>query len=355
MATEHPALGFAYGLAGAPPARLSATQSETRDTIVKADRPEHYEAATCPCGATAGDRLLSEVDRHGLACRNVICLGCGLIRLTPRWREDRYREFYESEYRRLYSPSATSKARYAREAAENPATRTRAAWVEREARSHGAPANARLVEIGAGAGWNLAHLPAGWNRLGYDVDEEYLAIGAASFGAEMRYGFVDEALSEIAAADIVLLSHVVEHFSNPSGILQAIGRRLRPNALLLIEVPGIFRIHSTNLDVRSYLQNAHTFTYCATTLADECRRAGLQVLAVDETARVICRSGGSGSGVQRVRTGLAARIIRYLRLCDSGHRYYHRLRRLPGIGRAASALWKRTYFASLGALVPRAR
>lgn len=355
MPTEHPALGFAYSLAGAPSARLSATQSATRDTIVKADRPEHYEVVDCPCGATAGDRLLSEVDRHGLACRNVICLGCGLIRLTPRWRENRYREFYQSEYRRLYNPSAMSKATYAREVAENPATQKRAAWVEREARSHGAPANARLVEIGAGAGWNLAHLPESWDRLGFDVDEEYLAIGAASFGADMRYGLVDEALSEIPAADIVLLSHVVEHFSNPSGILQAIGRRLRPNALLLIEVPGIFRIHSTNLDVRSYLQNAHTFTYCATTLTDECRRAGLQVVAVDEMARVICRSGGSGAGVQRVQTGFAARIIRYLQLCDSGHRHYDRLRRLPGIGRAAAALWKRTYYASLGLLIPHAQ
>jgi SAM-dependent methyltransferase len=244
---------------------------------------------------------------------------------------------------------------YARRVADNPATRSRAAWVEQEARRREAPASPRLVEIGAGAGWNLAHLPASWSRIGYDVDREYLAIGSAGFGVDMRYGFVDEALIEIAAADIVLLSHVVEHFSNPTGMLQTIARRLRPNALLLIEVPGVFRIHRTNLDVRSYLQNAHTFTYCASTLRDACRRAGLQVLQVDEVARAVCRMGSPGQGDGGTTGGLPERIIEYLRLCDAGYGRYAWLRELPLIGPAAAFAWKRAYFAPLGALVPAAQ
>jgi SAM-dependent methyltransferase len=160
-------------------------------------------------------------------------------------------------------------------------------------------------------------------------------------------------MAEIAAADLVLLSHVVEHFSHPSLVLETIGRQLRPGALLLIEVPGLFRIHRTNLDVRSFLQNAHTFTYCAATLGDACRRAGLDVLGLDETARAVCRASGAEGGPFRVKDKMPERIIRYLQLCNSGYRRYGQLRRLPGIGRAAAALWKRTYYASLGLLIPR--
>jgi SAM-dependent methyltransferase len=349
---EQPALGSEFSLAGAPPALLTPAQMSAREAILRQDRLDEYETVACPCGSGMGDRLLAEVDRHRLPSRNVICLGCGLVRLTPRWRDSRYRAFYQSEYRTLYNPTSVSPSAYAEALAANPATRDRAGWIESAARRHGIQASPRVVEIGAGAGWNLLRLPSSWRRVGYDVNEEYLEIGRESFGLDMRYGFVEEALAEIALADLVVLSHVVEHFSHPTTVLEQIARELRPSALLLLEVPGIFRIHRTNLDVRSYLQNAHTFTYCATTLADECRRAGLDVLSVEETARAVCRPGGMRVGVTEPRERLAERIIRYLRLCSSGYRRYVQLRSLPGVGRYAAGLWKRTFYASLALLVP---
>ena len=346
--TQGPALGSAFGLAGAPPPSLTPTQMSARDAILRGDRPEHYETIACPCGSAAGDQLLAEVDRHGLSARNMICLGCGLIRLTPRWREQRYRDFYESEYRALYNRSVLPKRSYAEEVAANPATADRVSWIEREARRNRIGPSPRVVEIGAGAGWNLAHLPSAWSRVGYDVDKEFLDIGRASLGLDLQYGFVDEALADLATADLVLLSHVVEHFSDPGAVLEKIGEHLPPGALLLIEVPGVFRIHRTNLDVRSYLQNAHTFTYCAATLQDLCRRAGLEVLSLDETARAVCRIGAPAQRDGVVRKELPERIIRYLRLCDRGYRRYTRLYGIPGIGRAAAFLWRRYFSAAVG-------
>jgi SAM-dependent methyltransferase len=349
LAAERPALGAAYTLAAAPAPRLTASQQSARDAILRSDRPEDYEAVDCPCRARQGDRLLAEVDRHGIPCRNVICLACGLIRLSPRWREERYDRFYRSEYRSLYNPSLSSRADYAREVACNPATLARGRWIERTALRYGLPARPRLVELGAGAGWNLSRLPTGWHRVGYDVDDEYLEIGRNSFGVEMRKGLVEDALPAMSRADIVLLSHVVEHFPSPEAVLEGITRRLGPGALLLIEVPGLFRLHRTNLDPRSYLQNAHTFAYCAATLQDACRRAGLDVLEIDQFTRAVCRTGSPAlQHADALRAGLAERITRYLRLCDSGYRQYVWLRRLPAVGSAAAALWKRTYFTALG-------
>jgi hypothetical protein len=170
----------------------------------------------------------------------------------------------------------------------------------------------------------------------------------------MRRGFVPEALHQVAEADLVLLSHVVEHLSDPESTLAALARRMRPEALLLVEVPGIFRIHRSNLDPLSYLQNAHTYTFCAATLMQACIRSGLEVVEIDECVRAVCRpargrhppSGWQGD-VARRPVDLPDRIIRYLRRCDFGHRQYRRLRAVPLVGRCLAYGWKRTYFAFL--------
>lgn len=345
-----PALGPAYG-SGAPLPRLTEAQRTARAAILAADDEHDYESVACLCGSSGSDGVLSEVDRHGLPARYVICEACGLVRLSPRWREERYRRFYTTEYRSLYNPSTLPKLEYARAIAGAPATRERVEWITTVWRQRSGKASARIVEIGAGGGWNLAGLPRDWERIGYDLDDAYLTVGREAFGLDMRRGLALDALPELANADIILLSHVVEHLADPSETLRAIGKAMRSDALALIEVPGIFRIHRSNLDPRSYLQNAHTFTFCAPTLRDVCERAGLEVLEVDETARATCRPGLERS-VSRPAThpGLAKRIVRYLRSCDFGYRQYRRMGSLPLVGRLLAYGWRRTWFALVGTI-----
>jgi 2-polyprenyl-3-methyl-5-hydroxy-6-metoxy-1,4-benzoquinol methylase len=346
---QTPALGPAYSIGAARMLSLVPEQQQTRAAILRLDRAEDYESVPCSCGAVDRDLVIAEIDRHGLPCRNVICQACGLIRLSPRWREDRYRRFYENEYRRLYQRSTTAKLEYARELAGSRPLADRAGWVVQAQARHSSSTAVSILEIGAGGGWNLAGLPPEWNKVGYDVDEEYLEVGRAEFGLTMQRGLVDEALDQVARADVVLLSHVVEHLSDPEGTLAALARRMRPEALLLLEVPGIFRIHRSNLDPLSYLQNAHTYTFCATTLHQACIRSGLEVVEIDEFTRAVCRvATGAEQRVALGSAGLAQRILRYLRRCDFGYRQYRRLARAPVVGRYLAYGWKMTYFAALG-------
>lgn len=341
-----PALGPAYARAYPPPP-LTDRQRAVRTAILSSDDARDYETLGCPCGAPGPDTLVSEIDRYGLPARNVVCQVCGLVRLTPRWRQDRYLRFYQTEYRPLYDSSALSRSEYATWVAGSPAARDRTAWILDVWRRRSGSGPARIVEIGAGGGWNLAGLPREWERVGYDVDDAYLQVGREVFGLQMRHGLIEDALPDLATADIVLLSHVVEHLPDPSGSLRAIGRSIRAAALVLIEVPGIFRIHRTNLDPRSYLQNAHTFTFCAATLRDVCERAGLEVLEADETAQAVCRQG-STQHVPSPHPGLAEGIVRYLRRCDRGFRQYRWLRGVPAIGRFLAYGWKQAWFGTIG-------
>jgi SAM-dependent methyltransferase len=338
-----PLLGPAFAATATPPV-LTPRQAEVRDAILASDRPEDYEAVSCPCGEAGRDLVLSEVERHGLPCRNLICTTCGLVRQSPRWRPDRLARFYASEYRSLYRSSIGSAEAYLRDVAASEAASARARWVEitHDRYGGGSPV---IIELGAGGGWNLAGLPPAWRRVGYDVHDEYRRLGTRLFGVELRHGFIEQALPALAEADIVMLSHVVEHLSAPEAELSRIAARLRPGALLLIEVPGIFRIHRSNLDVRSYLQNAHLYTFSAVTLRATCVRAGLAVIESDDTVRAVCRTGA--------RPGVAPRedwrrTVGYLRHCARGFGVYRRLGALPVIGRMAGGFWRRTYYAMAG-------
>jgi SAM-dependent methyltransferase len=350
-AAEHPALGRAYALATARVRPLTPLQRQVRDAILAADQPADYEPAPCLCGQEGGDIVLAQAERHGLPYRKVACPACGLLRADPRWTGERYGRFYEDEYRDLYNPIAVSKEQHARELSGSPWFRALADWVmQGYSRFGSGNPQPRVVEIGAGGGWNLGLLPERWQRVGYDVDREYLEIGERLFGCQMRYGFVADALADLPGADLVLLSHVVEHFSDPVAELAAVAEVIPAHGLLLIEVPGIFRIHRTNLDVMSYMQNAHTFTFCAATLRDVCRRAGLEVLQVDETVRAICRRVSASEPLPTPMrdAGLAGREVAYLRRCEAGYQMFHLARRVPGIGRYLAAAWRRLYFPLAG-------
>lgn len=353
-AFEDALLGERYR-SSAPPPPLSALQSDVRDRLTgEATDPAVWESVDCLCGATGG-RVVSEVDRHGLPYRKVLCPRCGLLRVTPRWTEARYGRFYETEYRDLYSPlrAGDNPRQTLLDLAAGPGARLVADFVVDAWQRHGNPAVERpvIVEIGAGGGWNLSRLPRGWQCIGYDSDERFLALGREAFGVEMRRGFFDEALQAAATADCVLMSHVLEHVADPVAVLERLATAARPDALILIEVPGIFRLHKTALDPMRYWQNAHTFTFCARTIADTCRRAGLEPVAVDEWIRLVLRPCERSATAPVEDTAVARSVERYLRYCERVRRWGDAVSPIPGatrfVRRVGDALVRLTESAGL--------
>lgn len=351
IASGRPALGSAYTLQTPRINKLTPLQKQVRDQILREDCAEDYEVVDCVCGASEAI-VLSQVERHGLPYQKVVCQNCGLLRASPRWTARRYTRFYEHEYRELYNAIIDSKEHLARKLTTSPWFRELAAWVVEGYRSFGiARPRPRVVEIGAGGGWNLGLLPADWERIGYDLDREYLEIGERLFGCTMRHGVVTDALADLRSAGIVLLSHVVEHFPNPVDELSKVAAAMPNTALLFIEVPGVFRLHKTNFDVMSYMQNAHVYTFCASTLRDVCHRAGLEVLQMDETVRAVCRRAPTGAPTlprPEPNRDLAMRIVAYLRRCEAGFQVMRAIRRVPGVGRFLAAVWRRLYFPFCG-------
>lgn len=332
-----------------PPPDLSAGQAQVRSKLLASDEPGHWESTACLCGA-AGGRVLTDVDRYGLPYRKVLCTDCGLLRVTPRWTASRYARFYADDYRDLYSPlSGAGGEETVQRLAESAGALQVSRFVETAWERFGDRTLARptIVEIGAGGGWNLSRLSERWRRIGYDSDERFLALGRSLFGIEMRNGFLAEALTTVADADCILLSHVLEHTGDPVATLRDIAAAARPDALILIEVPGIFRLHKTSLDPMRYWQNAHTYTFCARTAVDTSRRAGLEPLSVDEWVRLVLRPSSMARSQGAPDPALARSIERYLRYCERSHRLVQTAARLPIAGAKAAWLLRRSADAAM--------
>src|SRR5207237_8067181 len=78
---------------------------------------------------------------------------------------------------------------------------------------------------------------AGWNVGGIEPDPKAVQALRARKGFDVRASLAD--FGEGAEAfDVVTMSHVIEHVTDPIGTLRSLRRILRPGGLLLITTPN---------------------------------------------------------------------------------------------------------------------
>ncbi len=146
-----------------------------------------------------------------------------------------------------------------------------------------------VFDVGCGMGGVLeAFRLGGVERVfGVDFGEEYLEEGRRR-GLTLRKGSVEE-LQEFGFADIIVLSHVLEHVPEPVSLLKEAARRLKPDGVLFIAVPGVLNLKAYEYDLLRYLQNAHLFHFCKETLEALVNTAGLEAVYSDQTVHVIAK------------------------------------------------------------------
>lgn len=103
----------------------------------------------------------------------------------------------------------------------------------------GLPAEARLLEVGCGAGGNLAMLRAFGTVCAVEPDEPSRAYAAARGLADVREGWLPDGLPDFGAPfDLACAFDVVEHVDDDRGAVAAMAARLSPGGRLVITVPA---------------------------------------------------------------------------------------------------------------------
>ncbi len=145
---------------------------------------------------------------------------------------------------------------------------------------------AAILEVGPGGGDELAgHARRGWEAWAVEpspVAARAVAERAAISPERMIVAAAEDARLPQRHFDRVLLSHVIEHLSDPRGALQRVRESMRPDAALTIRCPNFGSIERrlfgrwwSGLDVPRHLQH-----FTPQTLESLLRECGLRTVKI---------------------------------------------------------------------------
>ena len=241
-----------------------------------------FEQANCLCGRQKG-KLIAQRDRYALPVNTYVCKSCGVMWTNPRMTRNSLMKFYQEDYRPIYVGHMKAPDDFFTAQAKH----GQAIYNFLESRIPLAQ-GLKVFDVGCGAGGMLIpFLNAGWSVFGCDLGTEYLKCGQTA-GLVLEHGDAS-ALEKYGPANLVILSHVLEHFQAPWESLNQISRLLVDDGYLYVELPGIFRIHKTYGDILLFLQNAHLYHFTLTTLNCLTAQAGFGILKGDESIRALYR------------------------------------------------------------------
>lgn len=237
------------------------------------------EEVSCLCGNEKNNSILiSPIDRYGLDVPTHLCCRCGLIWTSKRLTQTSLEKFYQEDYRAIYVGEPQAPESFFNDQVEH------GTIIYKFVKDHINLENLNditVFEIGCGAGGILIPFEnANWNVFGCDLGKEYLEKGREK-GLTLEWGEA-KVLKKYGKADLIILSHVLEHFPDPIHSLNQISKLLKENGYLYIEVPGIFNIHSCYKDILFFLQNAHLYHFTLTRLIALMNYANFKFIKGDE-------------------------------------------------------------------------
>lgn len=241
-------------------------------------RYSQYEKLTsCPICANEEFEFFVKRRWRKLSIKLVRCLTCNLIVQNPRLSTEGLAKFYR-DFNRIEASREHWEKLFSR-------GQRRGSYIVKFLEENKIEFRGLTVcEVGCGHGGILARFrEEGCRTIGCDPDPIVVEFGIEK-GLEMRFGGI-ECLIGKTRADILILSHVLEHIEDPLNFLQDAKDLLADDGLIYVEVPGIDdpRVIDNNYSV----QPAHLYYFARDTLRDVCELSGFNVLAMNDVCQAI--------------------------------------------------------------------
>jgi SAM-dependent methyltransferase len=244
--------------------------------------PSGLEVSADPCPNCGNQDRFAEEYRPYLyspirVCR---CLNCGLRFLRPMPTSRFYERYYSEGYfqevarRESHASDRLSKQTYQ-------LYRARAERIYEFIRSAADLSLVRTVlEIGAAHGCNLERFRDGSPEVRL-YEDELDRRWKAELEAKSIVNWRERPPSE--TADLVLLSHVLEHFRHPTDEVRSISRVMSVNGLLYVEVPHVPSGPAVSMPYKL----AHTMYFSPETVRVAVESAGLSCLLMEANDDII--------------------------------------------------------------------
>lgn len=215
------------------------------------------EPCANPCNLCGGSNvsLLASHSRSGKPLRTVICADCGLVWSDPLPHNPR--NFYEDDYRVAYKGTFTPKPKHILRAGK-------VALHRRDLLGKWINGPKKILDVGAGGG-EFAYLlkTLGHDVYGIEPNKGYAEYSKSEYGLNVQVGFIQDVLQPDGSFDLITIWHVLEHTENPCEVLTKLHRLLKPQGILVVEVPTI---EATCQSPKSTFHEAHIYNFNLETL-----------------------------------------------------------------------------------------
>lgn len=231
----------------------------------------------CECGSDDFEEL-AQKDRYGIPVKTVICKNCGLIMTNPRLDDTSNASFYDNEYHYIYR--AETKPSY-----DNFITRrNNASDIINFVKDHTGISSGKMLEIGCADGGNVAAFSlAGYDAYGIDLSHDYTNFGIEQ-GLNVRCCSSADLAKKGDKYDLIIVNHVLEHFTDLESELSNISKLLNDDGILFVAVPGVryLSFKAYGADFLQMLQNAHVYNFTKDTLCPVMRKHGFDCIYCNE-------------------------------------------------------------------------
>jgi 2-polyprenyl-3-methyl-5-hydroxy-6-metoxy-1,4-benzoquinol methylase len=217
----------------------------------------HQESCTNPCNVCAGTDVstLANHSRSGKPLRTVICKDCGLVWSDPLPHDTR--SYYEDDYRVEYKGTFTPKPKHILRAGKVALDRRKLLgnWIAQPK---------KILDVGTGGG-EFAYLlqTLGHEVNGIEPNKGYAEYSKQQYGLNVQVGFIQDINQLDESFDLITIWHVLEHTENPCDVLTKLHSLLKPQGILVVEVPTI---EATCQSPKSTFHEAHIFNFNLATL-----------------------------------------------------------------------------------------
>lgn len=227
------------------------------------------KAILCPLCEVDRTHLVNRRRRQGLIVTTVICRECGLVYHNPVI-EDRDRQKAAATLQEWHTDAKPSPRHF---------KKLEARWARQwPLLQHAFAPEAKVLEIGSGLGVVSAHLQSlGAQVLSVEPDPSQAAFARKHWDLKVLQARFEEVDLAGEHYDLILSSHVIEHFPDPLGFLVK-GRALaHPGSSLFLETPNIMAPKVSPVRLFSL---PHNFYFSPETLSLLLAKAGWQAIRV---------------------------------------------------------------------------
>ena len=257
---------------------------------------ETFNVKRCFCGGESFT-VLSGQDRTGLQVMSKLCMHCGLIHTDPRLAESCLAEFYDQDYYPIFYGTQGGPTKAYRLGSTNYHP-YQGVQIYQACAQYLNLYMPLVMEIGCGSGHNLSQFGrlAVKDRMkprlvGLDYSSSHRAMANEIHGIHEVYSSINELPPE-SSTDVLILSHVLEHFSDLNLWLTRIAVLVKEGGLLYVEVPGVLNIlHNPGylFDFTYYSHLPHVYCFNLASLCFVLSQYGFELLHGDEFVRAVFR------------------------------------------------------------------